>query len=403
MKPLLYCRATVSVLMLCLLAILSGCAEIRLNTLPSPPPTAKLRVFVLPVTSTPHPGGAWPISDKDFFDSQYRAVSRTLQMKGFYQVIPRDEVAAVIGDQDIEGWRWSAGNWKLARDVGRALHADYVIIFERRHSLEGVFSNEQIIISLSSGRIFRESVATTVTAGESPADNIARTQGMNRIAYRKLFMAAKEDLFATALRKKRAVPAEVDRRAAEPPKPVAEKAPPAPPPVSPPVVVAAAKGARAGEPGKDKLPAGLQAAIDEQQAGPAGKSRLVVYDFEAGEQLNIVAMILSEALREELHELGRFLLVNRENIVQVMDELKLQQSGMVDEAQAVQMGKWLAANETVTGKLAQLGNLYVLQAKRTDVKTLGTLGIGSLKSSAGREEELLNGLPSLARKLVGLP
>jgi len=83
--------------------------------------------------------------------------------------------------------------------------------------------------------------------------------------------------------------------------------------------------------------------------------------------------------------------------------LKLQQSGMVDEAQAVQMGKWLAANETVTGKLAQLGNLYVLQAKRTDVKTLGTLGIGSLKSSAGREEELLNGLPSLARKLVGLP
>jgi len=176
-----------------------------------------------------------------------------------------------------------------------------------------------------------------------------------------------------------------------------------PPTVSPPAVTAKAVDAQTGEPGKDKLPAGLQATIDKQQADTAGRRRLVVYDFDAAGRLDVVAMILSEALREELHELGKFLLVNRENIVQVMDELKLQQSGMVDEAEAVQMGKWLAANETVTGKLAQLGNLYVLQAKRTDVKTLGTLGIGSLKSSVGREEELLNEVPSLARKLAGLP
>jgi hypothetical protein len=74
----------------------------------------------------------------------------------------------------------------------------------------------------------------------------------------------------------------------------------------------------------------------------------------------------------------------------------------VDEKQIVQLGKWLSANEAVTGRLAVLGTAYVLQAKRTDIKTLGTLGLGSLKCAAGQEDELLSGMPELARKLVGL-
>jgi hypothetical protein len=132
------------------------------------------------------------------------------------------------------------------------------------------------------------------------------------------------------------------------------------------------------------------------------KTRLVVYDFNANEQLQVVSLILSEALREELFMLGIFSLVNRENLVQVMQELKLQQSGLVDEKQVLKLGKWLAANEVVTGRFAQLGNSYVLQAKRTDITKMSTLGLGSLKCTAGQEEELLAGLPELARKIAGL-
>jgi hypothetical protein len=132
------------------------------------------------------------------------------------------------------------------------------------------------------------------------------------------------------------------------------------------------------------------------------KSRLVVYDFDATERLNVVSLILTESLREELFILGQFMLVNRENMLQVMHELKLQQSGMVDEKQVIQLGKWLAANEAVTGKLAVLGNFYILQAKRTNIQTMGTLALGSLRCAAGHEDELLAGMPDLARKLVGL-
>jgi hypothetical protein len=127
-----------------------------------------------------------------------------------------------------------------------------------------------------------------------------------------------------------------------------------------------------------------------------------VYDFDATERLNVVSLILTEALREELFILGQFMLVNRENMLHVMHELKLQQSGMVDEKQVIQLGKWLAANEAVTGKLAVLGNFYILQAKRTNIQTMGTLALGSLRCAAGHEDELLSGMPDLARKLVGL-
>jgi len=89
-------------------------------------------------------------------------------------------------------------------------------------------------------------------------------------------------------------------------------------------------------------------------------------------------------------------------MMQMLQEHKLQQSGLVDEKQVVQLGKWLAANESVTGRLAVLGNTYVLQAKRTDIQTFGTLGLGSLRCVAGHEDELLSGMPDLARRLVGL-
>ena len=177
------------------------------------------------------------------------------------------------------------------------------------------------------------------------------------------------------------------------------KAPPAPPSTTqsaqtPQADLTASAKRRAFE---KKLESELRGATPETE-----KARLVVYDFNALENLSVVSLILTEALREELFMLGQYLLVNRENLQQVLQELNLQQSGLVDEKQIVKLGKWLAANEAVTGRLSSLGNSYILQAKRTDIRTMGTLGLGSLKCAAGQEEELLKGMPGLARRLAGL-
>lgn len=137
------------------------------------------------------------------------------------------------------------------------------------------------------------------------------------------------------------------------------------------------------------------------ESKPDGRKRLAVYDLETIESLRVVALILSEALREELIRLGHFALVNRENLVQVLKEIELQMTGLVDEKQAVKVGKGLAANQIVMGRYGALGKTAVLQAKRVDVESQGTLAMASLKCSRGQEDELLAQMSDLARRLAG--
>jgi curli biogenesis system outer membrane secretion channel CsgG len=141
--------------------------------------------------------------------------------------------------------------------------------------------------------------------------------------------------------------------------------------------------------------------IIKAEASTAGKTRLAVYDLNTSEPFKIIVQILSEALREEIFRMGAFSLVNRENMDQVLNEMGLQQTGLVEEGQAVRAGKGLAAAQIVLGQFGVLGSTSVLQVKRIDVETQGTLAVGSLRCSHGREEELLAGLSDLARKLAG--
>jgi hypothetical protein len=150
----------------------------------------------------------------------------------------------------------------------------------------------------------------------------------------------------------------------------------------------------------------LQSKSLQEKAGPLimeGKPRIVVYDLETPPPMQVAGLIITEALREEIHKVGSFDIVNREDLSRAMDELNLQQSGLVQEQGAVRMGRLLAAQQSVTGRLGSLGNSTVLQTKRTDIETMGTLSFGSITAPAGREEDFLNGLPELARKLLLKP
>ena len=111
-------------------------------------------------------------------------------------------------------------------------------------------------------------------------------------------------------------------------------------------------------------------------------------------------MILAEALREELLQLGVFTLVNRENIAKVMEEHKLQQSGLVDDSQILQLGKWLAAQQAVSGRISLLGESFVVQAKRIDLEKAETLKMASLQCPVSQQEKLLDDVSELARKLA---
>ena len=114
----------------------------------------------------------------------------------------------------------------------------------------------------------------------------------------------------------------------------------------------------------------------------------------------MAALILADALREELLRFNYITLVNREDMKRVMDELALGQIGLTDAQQAIDAGKALAAEQMLVGRLAVLGDNTVLQVKRIDTSTQRTLALGSISCERGNEEKFLESMSELAGKLL---
>lgn len=406
-----------------LLFLLCGQASavVRISPLPPPPPSAKLRVFVVAVTmesqSTKH-SGFWQVSTEEFDRHQKQAIDERLNQQGIYEVVGERDILAVLGTQEIASWEWLAGDCRLVLEVGRALHADYTLVSKRSFTFNLQFDTR--LFNLHSGEEFAaEGYVPSMTLGRMIKDQ-RKYLGYEavKIQFRQIFQEAKGDLLRTAIRKGKVEAKEPASRAQPPRSAVKPETSPAekkevvlvPPKERKPQALPAPspKAQTPDAPPKTAAAQSEKQRVFEkelEQALASGdqktdRPRLVVYDFDAAERMKIVGLILTEALREEFHNLGRFVLVDRGNMLKIMDEYKLQQSGLVDETQVVKMGKWLAANEAVTGNLAMIGESSIIQVKRIDIKTMGTIALGSLKCPVGREEELLNQMPQLARKLT---
>jgi len=358
--------------MVLLLLFLAACAEIPLNPRPEPAPTAKLRIFIQPISS---PGVQWGTSHQEFAKAQFRRTQGFLDRTGIYEVVSEEEVKAVLGKKwySEKDWaaRWAIKDWELAGQVGKAVHAEYAMILERfARASDRIAFWDMMLINIETGKKFKISVPR-------PRGDAEKSREIMRVSYREIFNDAKGDMMATAIRKGRRIaglPA---------PKIPAIDVTTAPSPPTPQMV----------------REVDLEKTLHAETMAE-GRTRLAIYDLEAPEPFKTVALILSEALREEFFRLGNFTLVNRENIVQVMNEMGLQQSGLVDEKQAVRAGKGMAARQIIMGNFGVLGNTSVLQAKRIEVETQGTLALASLKCEHGKEEEILASLPELVRKLV---
>jgi len=377
---------------------LGGCtlSSVKLQQLAPPAPTAKLRIHVVAVTSNVPPVGFWKVSPQEYVDNMVRQTGRMLKNRGMYEVVPDADIKLVMGDKNFAGWEWMRNDWELAQTAGKALRADYVLCIERSWKIS--LQQEMKMFNLHTGRQF----AVSNYLPQHLTNNDRAATEMIMINYRTLFRNAQSDLLRTALNKGRGIHDRLSSASAGK-ETAAVQQPEKPPEAKAPVVRAGKKQPELKQPSaKEKQLAfekEMEAALLVKHQKQDG-ARLIVYDFDAAESLRVVGLILTEALREELYKLGGFILINRENMAQVMEELKLQQSGLVNEKQAIKLGEWMTANEAVTGQFAVLGKSSVLQAKRINIKTLGTISLGSLKCKAGEEDELLGNMPELARKLT---
>jgi hypothetical protein len=195
----LWRRSFEDVFVLLVLALLASCATIKVNPIPPPPPTAKLRVYVQPLSGE----GKWGTTHEMYVQNQVRRVERFLERTGIYDVVGVQDVRAVLGDQRVERWQLEPNGWALARQIGEALHADYVMVMERVKQRGAVGGSDflfvNVMINVETGKVFE---SRTQIEGMTRGDREEQRE-LIRTTYQNIFRSCKQDMLATAVRKGR--------------------------------------------------------------------------------------------------------------------------------------------------------------------------------------------------------
>ncbi len=389
MKKIILFKAGLYFSVVLILTAVISCSEqkIFLKKIPEPSKSNKLRIALVTIsdpfyTSVYGTRVSYPVSYETFTKRQYAATKRFLDMMGIYEVVPEEDLKAVMGDQKITRQQLNENNWAMARQIGTNLYANYVMLVERGSDGPARFFWKMDMINVATGAIY--SVHEDIPGRGYIEDFMKIIPG----AYSKLFAQAKSDMLLTAMQKAGETSTSHEKSSA--PKTIIE-------PKIQQEITQSKKELK-----KDETKENAFGDLAKKDKNTWDKARIVVYDFEADSNMNVVALILTETLREELYNTGKFELVNREDLIRIMEEHMLVESGLVDEKKSIKIGGLLGAGENITGRLALLGDTYILSAKRTDIQTSKIKGIVSIKCPKGSETALLNSISELAKRLAGV-
>lgn len=131
------------------------------------------------------------------------------------------------------------------------------------------------------------------------------------------------------------------------------------------------------------------------------KVRLALISFENmddNDQHNYLGGLISAILREDLSTAEGISLLDRRSITSVLDEQRLQISGLFDESEAVEAGKLLGSDYLVGGSFIVIGTEVLLDLTLIDVETAEVISF----SSRGDTEDIIHtAAEKISRKLTG--
>jgi len=135
---------------------------------------------------------------------------------------------------------------------------------------------------------------------------------------------------------------------------------------------------------------------------PGGPELIAVLDLDVLGASAEEGAAVTERLRETLFDTGRFTLVNRGQIKQILDEQALQQTGCTGTECAVRVGRILGVRRIVTGRITKIPpRAWQASVQVVDVETAETLEDKTLYLEGSLAALLSDGVPRLARALAG--
>ncbi len=124
------------------------------------------------------------------------------------------------------------------------------------------------------------------------------------------------------------------------------------------------------------------------------KTNIAVAEFDGKNVSTMDAITVSDLLRTEIVKIGKFNVVDRANMEQLLAEQAFQLTGCTTQECAVKMGKLLNVNKMIVGSVIKLGTLYLINTNMVDVET------GEIIQSEKVETKALEELPKTTEYLA---
>ncbi len=108
----------------------------------------------------------------------------------------------------------------------------------------------------------------------------------------------------------------------------------------------------------------------------ADMMRIAIMDFQEKDISKNEAVKISELIRNEMVNIGRFTVIERAQIGSILKEQGYQQTGCTDESCAVEIGKLLSARKILVGTIMKMGEQIIIIGRIVDVE-VGTSDFSS--------------------------
>jgi len=132
------------------------------------------------------------------------------------------------------------------------------------------------------------------------------------------------------------------------------------------------------------------------------QNNIAVINFEALGMSPVEAAALTDRFRSELFKTGKFTVLERDKMNEILTEQGLQQTGCTSSECLVEMGKLLNVHQIFAGSVSQFGNLFSVTVRIIDIETGKIQDSNSQDFSSGKEKLLTEGMKAVALYFAGV-
>jgi TolB-like protein len=131
------------------------------------------------------------------------------------------------------------------------------------------------------------------------------------------------------------------------------------------------------------------------------KVSTAVLDLDASGISQAEALIISDRLRSELVQLGRFDVFEREKMNQILSEQGFQMSGCTSNECVIEAGKLIGVRLMIAGSIGKIGNLHTVNTRLIDIQTGRVIRTAVDDCDCKIEDVLTKAIKRVAEKLTG--